>query len=100
MNGSLFSVAILFTIVTTAGFVVWYDDSGRASPGGVVNLVQASHAFLIGVVALITAIVAGSLHYVPLRAEESPQLCNPITYWCHSTRTQTRIDILPLSLNK
>ena len=53
-------IGLLVLVVAIAGFVVWYDDSGRASSGGAVNLMLASHAFLIGTVALITAIVAWS----------------------------------------
>lgn len=61
-------IGLLVLVVAIAAFVVCYDDSGRASSGGAVNLMLASHAFLIGIVALITAIVAW---FTALRSSQS-----------------------------
>jgi hypothetical protein len=71
MNGKFFGVAIVLTVIAIAGFVIWYNNSGRASSGGAVNLMLAYHAFLIGIVALITGIVAW---YTALRSPSQEEL--------------------------
>lgn len=58
MNGKFFGLAIVPTVIAIAGFAVWHDNSGGASSGGAANVTLAYHAFLIGVVALVTAMVA------------------------------------------
>jgi drug/metabolite transporter (DMT)-like permease len=71
-----FGAAIILTVVAIAGFVVWYDDAERASSEGGANLVVASHAFLIGIVALFTASVAWFTALRSLGPKRISRLCD------------------------
>ena len=55
-----YGAAVVLTAFAAVAFAVWYTSSGRAPPGGAANPAVASQAFLIGVVAVVTAIVAWS----------------------------------------
>ncbi len=58
MSRKFFGAAVVLTALAIVAFAGWYVDSGRASFGGAADPTLAGQAFLIGIVALITATVA------------------------------------------